>query len=1187
MAKRRYPHRGRCVAGVLLVITLLAMAAPAGAAELTIDPGAGAIQAGIDSLLGSSTDPSDTLILNPGTYNEHTITIRKNIMIRAADGHGPADTIIDAQSLGRIFDDAGNYALAIDNLTLQNGIASSSSYYGHGGAIYAGSGSVTVTSSEISGCRSGDSPGYVSGHGGAIYSYSGSVTVTSTTISGCQVGDGTYSPSGNGGAIYTDIGIVTVTSSTISNCRAGDDFITGGWGGAIATNSGSVTVTSSTISDCRAGDASVGGGWGGAIATSSGSVTVTSSTISNCRAGNPWGDGGAIYTSSGSGTVHFSRLISNYAPDEGDTFYGPIAAHDNWWGSNAGPSSDDLFSGATAPTWLVLGITASPSAITTAETSTIRANLSYHTDGSTVSLAPGPDTVPDGIPAAFAASNGGVLPGSATTISGIASATFTPSGAGTGTVSVTVDSAMVSVPVELIPIVSSIEPATGPAAGVTRVTITGTGFNGASGAAFDGTPGTNFTVMDSTHITVDSPAHAPGTGHVRVRSSSGSLSAETSADIFIWTGSATHLYVSASSPQTAGTPFDFMVTALDALGNRVSDYAGTVHLSSSDAIATCPADYTFVPGDAGVHNFPSGATFMTAGTQFITAIDTVDGTITGDSAGIDVGAGPAAHFTVTASATATAGIPLTVLTVTAIDAAGNTNDGYTGTVHFTGSDATATYPADYTFVAGDAGVHSFASEATLRTAGTQYITATDTITTSVTGTSGTITVSPGPATHVTVTAPATAAVENPVDFDVAAVDDYENTVTGYTGTVTFSSSDSAATLPGASTLTGGRGTFPATFMTAGIQTITATGTDGPSTITGTSGTIRVLMATHFSVTAPASATTGLPLTITVTALDDDNNPVTGYAGTVHFTSSDPAATLPADTTLTGGTGAFSAILRTLGPQTITATGPGSSTITGTSGSIAVSDRVYPSSPDDPFPSSPGTGSGAGNPSNLPLMTVTVNIGGDSKAWQATVTGTKLSELIVTGTVQNSAGGNLTAPPGTVYQYISLVPARFNSITKAVIRFTVPQAWLDENNIDPKSIVLYRSTANGWEALPTTIVETRDGTVYYSAESTGFSLFAIAGMPGGAAAAVSAPVAATGGLAEGQEQVRTTTVKKAPAPTQTTAPAPAIPAPAGSSGFPFMTPVLIVTGCVVLIAGGWYVRRWWIRRQNPALFKEYD
>jgi len=50
---------------------------------------------------------------------------------------------------------------------------------------------------------------------------------------------------------------------------------------------------------------------------------------------------------------------------------------------------------------------------------------------------------------------------------------------------------------------------------------------------------------------------------------------------------------------------------------------------------------------------------------------------------------------------------------------------------------------------------------------------------------------------------------------------------------------------------------------------------------------------------------------------------------------------------------------------------------------------------------------------LPLATVIVNIGGDSKAWQVIVTGTKLPDLIVTGTVQNGPGGNLAAPPGAV------------------------------------------------------------------------------------------------------------------------------------------------------------------------------
>jgi hypothetical protein len=49
---------------------------------------------------------------------------------------------------------------------------------------------------------------------------------------------------------------------------------------------------------------------------------------------------------------------------------------------------------------------------------------------------------------------------------------------------------------------------------------------------------------------------------------------------------------------------------------------------------------------------------------------------------------------------------------------------YTGTVHFTSSDAGATLPADYTFVAGDGGTHTFSF--TLSALGNQTITATDT-----------------------------------------------------------------------------------------------------------------------------------------------------------------------------------------------------------------------------------------------------------------------------------------------------------------------------------------------------------------------------------------------------------------------------------------------------------------------------
>ena len=47
------------------------------------------------------------------------------------------------------------------------------------------------------------------------------------------------------------------------------------------------------------------------------------------------------------------------------------------------------------------------------------------------------------------------------------------------------------------------------------------------------------------------------------------------------------------------------------------------------------------------------------------------------------------------------------VTVTAYDPYGNVATGYTGTVHFTSTDAQAVLPANYTFTVGDAGSHTF------------------------------------------------------------------------------------------------------------------------------------------------------------------------------------------------------------------------------------------------------------------------------------------------------------------------------------------------------------------------------------------------------------------------------------------------------------------------------------------------
>src|SRR5207248_1220998 len=147
--------------------------------------------------------------------------------------------------------------------------------------------------------------------------------------------------------------------------------------------------------------------------------------------------------------------------------------------------------------------------------------------------------------------------------------------------------------------------------------------------------------------------------------------------------------------------------------------------------------------------------------------------------------------------------------------------------------------------------------------------------------SNTIAVSAASATQYVVNAPGAATAGSAFSFTVTALDAFNNTATGYAGTVHFTSSDGAATPPSNSTLTNGTGTFSATLKTAGNQTLTATATATLS-ITSTSNTIAVsaASATHYVVSAPATATAGNAFSFTVTALDAFNNTATGYAGTV-------------------------------------------------------------------------------------------------------------------------------------------------------------------------------------------------------------------------------------------------------------------------------------------------------------------
>jgi subtilase family serine protease len=156
--------------------------------------------------------------------------------------------------------------------------------------------------------------------------------------------------------------------------------------------------------------------------------------------------------------------------------------------------------------------------------------------------------------------------------------------------------------------------------------------------------------------------------------------------------------------------------------------------------------------------------------------------------------------------------------------------------------------------------------------------------------------------------------------------------TAVAGTVTWSANTGCPV----STVVNGQATCTTSALVLGSQSVGATfvgSTSGSYFIPyfGSTGSVTQQVndpATHFLVTAPANARSGYSFPVTLTALDVNNLVQPAYTGTVHFTSSDSAAVLPADATLTNGIGTFSMTLSTAATQTVTATDTTNGTLNG-------------------------------------------------------------------------------------------------------------------------------------------------------------------------------------------------------------------------------------------------------------------
>jgi RHS repeat-associated protein len=149
------------------------------------------------------------------------------------------------------------------------------------------------------------------------------------------------------------------------------------------------------------------------------------------------------------------------------------------------------------------------------------------------------------------------------------------------------------------------------------------------------------------------------------------------------------------------------------------------------------------------------------------------------------------------------------------------------------------------------------------------------------------TVQAGPVAKLILSAPAGTTAGASVPVKITAEDIYGNINSGYTGTVTFTSSDANATLPANYTFTAadaGTHSVALVLRTAGADTVTATDTQH-STVTGSAG-VQVAPAAleHLALSPPsASAAAGASQSYTAQGLDRFGNSLGDLTSATTFT----------------------------------------------------------------------------------------------------------------------------------------------------------------------------------------------------------------------------------------------------------------------------------------------------------------
>jgi hypothetical protein len=426
----------------------------------------------------------------------------------------------------------------------------------------------------------------------------------------------------------------------------------------------------------------------------------------------------------------------------------------------------------------------------------------------------------------------------------------------------------------------------------------------------------------------------------------------TTKSVSVTYGPATHFQITAASTTpTAGETDNLTITAKDATGNTVANYAGSKTLTFSEP-SSSPS------GKAP--SYPATVTFTTgAGTAAIklydaqtTTVKAKEGTLEGTSPSLTVKAAATKKLTVPTPGEQEAGVAINV-TLTATDEYGNPTTGYTGTKTLTWSGPANApngqapeYPASATTVTFTEGVGTASA---LKLYDAQSATLKVKEGAAIEGVSAAFTVKAAAAASFSLPTPAEKEAGATTSETVTALDAWRNTAKSYAGakTLTWSGpanapSGQAPSYPATVTFAAGAGT--ASIKLYDAQTTTLKATEG--TLEGTTGsfTVKTAATKKLTIPTPSEQEAAAAFNVTLTATDEWGNLTTSYTGSKTLAFSEPASSpsgqapeYPASATtvtFTEGMGTATA-LRLYDAQTTTLKVKEGATVAGVSGAFTV------------------------------------------------------------------------------------------------------------------------------------------------------------------------------------------------------------------------------------------------------------